>query len=210
MIGHALAITLESQTGRGPLSLASALFKISIDKEGYVLVSFIAASLVFGVLPRWEYVPKEERFAWKWLVPIADYEVDSYGTRGHSDIYMRNCSQSCAKSPKCLVLFLGGLKFSGSRIPRGASSFASDEMEIGQFNIRGTPPLSFELGIIQQYQLLLGKVVGMTVDNEVLLARVAMFSFDVALIAELNSGRGPVSQLSQLINYNVKRTHICK
>ena len=106
--------------------------------------------------------------------------------------------------------FLGGLKFSGSRIPRGASSFASDEMEIGQFNIRGTPPLSFELGIIQQYQLLLGKVVGMTVDNEVLLARVAMFSFDVALIAELNSGRGPVSQLSQLINYNVKRTHICK
>ena len=100
-------------------------------------------------------------------------------------------------------------KISGSRVPRGTSSFESDEMEIDQFNSRA-PPLSFELGIIQQYQLLVGKVVGMTVENEVLLARAAMFSFDVALIAELNSGRGPVNQLSQLINYNVKYTNASK
>lgn len=86
MIGHALAITLESQTGRGPLSLVSTFLKVSINKEGYVLVSFIAASLVFGVLPRWEYVPKDRRFAWKWLVPIMDYEVDSYGMHGHCSL----------------------------------------------------------------------------------------------------------------------------
>ena len=150
MFGHASALYWDKATGEGVLHRLSSALGLDLTAGSEVLVSFVALSLAFGLLPRFEYNQDSGDWGWSW----------------------------------------------DASAPVTQASRQSDKRNSGDGIVSG---------VVTSYQLYVGSLVGLTVNNERFLCRCAMFSFNSMLLVELATGLGPLGQLSAETGLDLQR-----